>query len=83
MLSPEEIEELLSERGGRTGLIDERFRWTDNIVPYYVNRSHFSNDIHLIFKIIIIYKLNIPQLLHNTITLHSAYKESWMLLASS
>jgi hypothetical protein len=42
VLSPEEIEELLSERGGRTGLIDERFRWTDNIVPYYVNRSHFT-----------------------------------------
>lgn len=49
-MSPEEIEELLSERGGRTGLIDERFRWTDNIVPYYVNRSHFSKEIWLIIK---------------------------------
>jgi hypothetical protein len=44
-MSPEDLEELLSERSGRTGLIDERYRWTDNIVPYYVNRSHFSKDI--------------------------------------
>jgi len=45
IISPEDLEELLSERGGRTGLIDERYRWTDNVVPYYVNRSHFSKDI--------------------------------------
>lgn len=41
VMSPEEVNQLLSKRG-RTGLIDERFRWTDNIVPYQIREADFS-----------------------------------------
>jgi hypothetical protein len=42
VMSPERIEELLNTRNGRTGLIDEKYRWTDNIVPYQINPGDFS-----------------------------------------
>ena len=49
VLSPEEIEELFSERGGRTAMIDERYRWTDNIVPYHIREADFSKEIFIIY----------------------------------
>ena len=45
VMSSEEIEELLSERGGRTAMIDERFRWTDNVVPYHIREADFSKEL--------------------------------------
>lgn len=47
VMSPEEIEELLNDRSGRTVMIDERFRWTDNIVPYHIREADFSKELHL------------------------------------
>ena len=41
-MSPEEIEALISGRSGRTGLIDERYRWAGNIVPYKIEDGYFS-----------------------------------------
>lgn len=45
VIPPEELEELLNGRGGRTGLLNERFRWTDNIVPYEIRDGYFSMNI--------------------------------------
>lgn len=46
VMSPEEIEELVSGgRGGRTGLINTRFRWPNNIVPYTIREEDFSKVI--------------------------------------
>lgn len=44
VMTSQQIEALLGgdDRGGRTGLKDERFRWTDNIVPYTIREEDFS-----------------------------------------
>jgi hypothetical protein len=43
VMSPEEIAQLTGTgRNGRTGLIDQRFRWTDNIIPYQIREEDFS-----------------------------------------
>jgi hypothetical protein len=43
VMSPAEIAQLLGEgREGRTGLINEQYRWTDNIVPYTIREADFS-----------------------------------------
>lgn len=42
IISDAEIQELESPKGSKTGLIDTRFRWPNNIVPYWINESHFS-----------------------------------------
>lgn len=42
VISEEELEAMFNGRGGRSGLIDERYRWTDNIVPYEINETQFS-----------------------------------------
>lgn len=48
VLSPAEIAELLGVRG-RTGLTDQRYRWTDNIVPYAIREEDFTSaQIHYI-----------------------------------
>lgn len=42
-MSPEEIELLTGGgRGGRTGLIDNRWYWTDNVIPYTIREGDFS-----------------------------------------
>lgn len=41
VMSPEEID-ILTGRGGRTGLINTRYYWTDNIVPYTIREEDFS-----------------------------------------
>lgn len=45
VISDEEIIELESRRSSKTGLIAERYRWTDNIVPFWINESHFSKTL--------------------------------------
>lgn len=48
--SPAEIDSLLNgKRGGRTGLRDERYRWTDNIVPYMIQEADFSEKFFFFF----------------------------------
>lgn len=45
VMSAQQIEALISGddgRGGRTGLRDEKYRWTDNIVPYIIREEDFS-----------------------------------------
>lgn len=46
VITPEELDELLSGRGGRTGLINERYRWPDNIVPYEIWGENFSETLN-------------------------------------
>lgn len=41
IMSPDELDQLLGRRG-RTGLINERYRWTDGIVPYQIREEDFS-----------------------------------------
>jgi hypothetical protein len=44
VLSEEEIDLLLNgERDGRTGLRDERFRWTNKIVPFMIREEDFGS----------------------------------------
>ena len=54
VIPPEELEELLSGRGGRTGLLNEIYRWPDNIVPYEIRDGYFGLTtqtlLSLIFK---------------------------------
>ena len=47
VMSTQQIEALLGGdgRGGRTGLIDERFYWTNNIVPYTIQEEDFSKTL--------------------------------------
>jgi len=47
VMSSEEIEELLSERGGRTAMIDERYRWINNVVPYHIREADFSKELKI------------------------------------
>lgn len=43
VLSPEEIRELEQPgRNGRTGMINERYLWDDNLIPYRIQEEDFS-----------------------------------------
>jgi hypothetical protein len=43
VLSQEEIDLLLNgEKDGRAGLRDERYRWTNKIVPYMIREEDFG-----------------------------------------
>lgn len=42
VISTEEIEALINGRGGRTGLIDQRYKWADKIIPYKIEDGYFS-----------------------------------------
>lgn len=43
VMSPDEIEILTGGgRGGRTGLINTQYYWTDNIIPYTIREEDFS-----------------------------------------
>lgn len=42
VMSSEEIEALINGRGGRTGLIDQRYKWADNVIPYKIEDGYFS-----------------------------------------
>lgn len=46
-MSPEEID---GDRNERTGLRDERFRWTNRIVPYMIREEDFGMQF-CIFKL--------------------------------
>ncbi|KAG5677777.1 hypothetical protein PVAND_007508 [Polypedilum vanderplanki] len=50
VMSPSEIAQLIGgNKNGKTGLIAERFRWPDNIIPYTINEEDFSSaQIHYI-----------------------------------
>ena len=52
VIPPEELEELLSGRGGRTGLLHERYRWPDNIIPYEIRDGFFGMTIQIFFSLI-------------------------------
>lgn len=80
-MSAQQIEALLSGddgRGGRTGLRDEKYRWTDNIVPYIIREEDFSKILVLLslpFQSSLLISLN-TQLVLKSIIFISVLKDS-------
>lgn len=48
VLSPEQEESISS----RTGLINERYRWTNNVVPFEIDATTFRNIIHVRVRVL-------------------------------
>jgi hypothetical protein len=42
IISAEQLREYESVKSSKTGLRDEKYRWTNGIVPYRINESDFS-----------------------------------------